>query len=94
MLYTQLKKSLSEAYSDVWHQLETIHQRQKEGYDKKIHGKSYKEGDFVWLYNQAVPQAQARKPQNKLGDSLRMNSGRIPMGGDVVNLLVVQSMNS
>lgn len=30
-------------------------------YDKKIHGKPYKEGDMVWLYNRAVPQGQARK---------------------------------
>ena len=57
----RLKKSLTEAYSDVQHQLETTHQRQKEIYDKKVHGKPYKKGDLVWLYNPAIPQGQARK---------------------------------
>ena len=58
---TRLRKSLTEAYSDVQHQLETSHKRQKEVYDKKVHGKPYKEEDLVWLYNPAVPPGQSKK---------------------------------
>ena len=75
---TQLKKSLMEAYSDVRHQLQTSHQRQRGAYNKKVHGKPYKEGDFVWLYN-------TTPGTSFTGDiSLRTNSGRIPTEGEVM----------
>jgi hypothetical protein len=45
-----LKKSLTKAYSDVRYQLQASHELQKETYNKKVHGKPYQEGDFVWLY--------------------------------------------
>jgi hypothetical protein len=65
-----LKKSLIEAYSDVRHQLQASQERQKETYNKKVHGKPYQEGDFVWLYNQ----------NNVASDHLlKTNSGRIPI---------------
>ena len=56
-----LKTSLTDAYSDVRHQLQTAHQRQKEIYDRKVHGEPYKAGDLVWLYHPAVPPGQSRK---------------------------------
>ena len=56
-----MKESLTDAYSDVRHQLQTSHQRQKEIYDRKVHGEPYKAGDLVWLYHPAVPQGHSRK---------------------------------
>ena len=56
-----LKPSLTEVCSDVWYQLQASHKRQKETYDKKVHGKPYQERDFVWLYTPAIPQGQARR---------------------------------
>ena len=58
---THLRRSLSEAYSDVRHQLQAAHQRQKEVYNKRVHGEPYKVGDLVWLHNPAVPPGQSRK---------------------------------
>ena len=63
-----------EVYSDVWYQLQASHKRQKEMYDKKVHGKQHQKRDFVWLYTPTVPQSQARR---LLGCS---NSGRILKG--------------
>ena len=35
--------------------------RQKAHYDKRSHGKLYKEGDLVWLHSTVVPKGKARK---------------------------------
>ena len=35
--------------------------RQREYYDKKIHGQSYKQGDLVWLHSPVVPRGRAKK---------------------------------
>ena len=56
-----LKDSLTAAYSDVRDHLQVSHQRQKEIYDRKVHGEPYKKDDLVWLYNPATPSGQSKK---------------------------------
>jgi len=46
-----LKKRLTIAFALVRERLQTTHQRQKEFYDQKIHGKPYENGSFVWLHS-------------------------------------------
>ena len=58
---SHMRTSLTDAYSDVRHHLEVSHQRQKEIYDRRVHGEPYKEGDLVWLFNPAVPLGQSKK---------------------------------
>ena len=56
-----LKASLTDAYRDVREALDRSHIRQKDFYDKKIHGEPYKKGDLVWLLNPTVPPGQSAK---------------------------------
>ena len=56
-----LQKSLTLAYDQVRDKMNTTFQRQKQFYDKKVHGKSFSVGDLVWLYSPAVPSGQAKK---------------------------------
>ena len=58
---TQLKISLDEAYRIAKEKLRTSHRRQKECYDKRIHGKPFKEGDLVWLHSPVVLRGQSKK---------------------------------
>ena len=56
-----LRKSLEQSY-----QLARKHSlgaacRQKERYDKKIHGKPYNKGELVWLFTQVVGKHKAKK---------------------------------
>ena len=51
---TQLKKCLDKAYRRAREKLHTSHRCQKECYDKRIHGKPFKEGDLVWLHSPIV----------------------------------------
>ena len=46
-----LRKQLDKAFALARKHSLTNHLRQKEIYDKKVHGKPYKKGDFVWLYS-------------------------------------------
>ena len=41
--------------------LRMSHRCQKECYDKRIHGKPFKEGDLVWLHSPVVLRGQSRK---------------------------------
>ena len=56
-----LRKSLTTAYNQVRVKMDAQFQRQKQFYDKKVHGKPYKVGDLVWLYSPAVPPGQSKK---------------------------------
>jgi len=47
-----LRKRMTEAFELVKVHTSNQHQRQKELYDKKIHGKPHKKGDLVWLHTQ------------------------------------------
>ncbi len=56
-----LKQTLDTAYSQVREKMGLKLQRQKQFYDRRIHGEPYKEGDLVWLYCPAVPRGQSKK---------------------------------
>ena len=56
-----LKKNLSEAYSNVQQSVSAKQDRQKELYNRKIHGNPHEPGNLVWLHNPAVPKGRARK---------------------------------
>ena len=58
---SHLKQSLKDAYSAVRQQLNQAHARQKQYYDRKVHGEPYKKGDLVWLHNPTVPPGQSAK---------------------------------
>ena len=58
---SNLKQSLNDAYSAVRQQLNQAHARQKQYYDRKVHGEPYKKGDLVWLHNPTVPPGQSAK---------------------------------
>ena len=56
-----LKKRLESAYQRVRDQMGQKLDRQKEYYDKKIHGQPFKQGDLVWLHSPVVPRGRAKK---------------------------------
>lgn len=56
-----LKKNLSEAYDNVQQNTNTKLDRQKELYNRRVHGDPHSPGDLVWLHNPAVPKGRARK---------------------------------
>ena len=58
-----LKSSLAleDAYSKVRDHLGTTVERQKEGYNLKVHGKAFEIGDLVWLHNPVVGRGKATK---------------------------------
>ena len=58
---TSLKRSLEAAYKHVRDQMGHKQDRQKELYDRRVHGKPFEPGDLVWLHCPAVPQGQSRK---------------------------------
>ncbi len=58
---TELRSLLSSAYQGVRKNMDTAHCRQKELYDKRVHGKPYAVGEFVWLHNPHVPPGQSKK---------------------------------
>ena len=58
---TQLRDSVCQAFNKVCENLSSSHNRQKECYDKRIHGRSFDVGDLVWLHSNAVPRGQSRK---------------------------------
>ncbi len=57
----ELNQSLDQAYSLAREKAGLIQRRQKELYDRKIHGQAYKEGDLVWLFNPHVPRGKSKK---------------------------------
>ena len=56
-----LKKSLVEAYAAVRETLGTKLQRQKDVYNRKVHGEPHKTGDLVMLFSPVVPKGNALK---------------------------------
>ena len=56
-----LKKQLTSAYETVRRTCKTQHDRQKELYDKKIHGNPFVAGDWVWVLNPKVPKNSTKK---------------------------------
>ena len=57
----ELRTRLQEAYRHVREQMGRKLCRQKEIYDKRVHGDPYKPGDLVWLHNPAVPRGHSKK---------------------------------
>ena len=58
---TKLSEAFVEAYAAVRDTMGAKLQRQKEFYNKKVHGNPHKPGDFVLLFNPAVPKGGSRK---------------------------------
>jgi len=56
-----LQKQLTAAFDTVRQTCKTQHERQKEQYDKKVHGDPYSVGDWVWVLNPKVPKNNSRK---------------------------------
>ena len=56
-----LRSSLSEAYRNAQESMGSKLDRQKEYYDRKVHGKPYEKGNLVWLHNAAVVRGKSRK---------------------------------
>ena len=57
----KLKQSLTAAYEHVRDKMNVSFERQKQHYDKKVHGKPYNVNDYVWLYSPTVPLGQSKK---------------------------------
>ena len=58
---TQLQQQLQTAYESVREKTGQKLERQKEFYDRKVHGKPFSVGDLVWLNSPAIPRGQFRK---------------------------------
>ena len=58
---TSLKRNLKAAYKHVRDQMGHKQDRQKELYDRRVHGKPFEPGDLVWLHCPVVPRGQSRK---------------------------------
>ena len=58
---TTLRASLTTAYNHVRDRMNVTFERQKQHYDKKVHGQPYNVGDLVWLYSPVVPPGQSKK---------------------------------
>jgi len=54
-------KLLQGACDQVQHRLLVGHERQKQIYDKRIHGEPFKEDDSVWLLDTATQPGQSKK---------------------------------
>ena len=57
----QLRTSLNKAYQMVRERVRMKQNRQKEVYDKRIHGPPHSPGDLVWLHNAKVPRGTNKK---------------------------------
>lgn len=56
-----LRQTLEEAYQTVRTNLGAHLQRQKEIYDRKVHGQPFEKGDMVWLHTPAAKRGKSRK---------------------------------
>ena len=56
-----LENQLTTAFETAHKQMGRQHLRQKEYYDKKLHGQAYQKGDLVWLHSSAIKKGQHRK---------------------------------
>lgn len=57
----QIKIRLKDSYERTIKNLESSHKKNKNYYDRKCSGKTYSEGDRVWLYNPALKKGDCRK---------------------------------
>ena len=57
----ELQRTISTAYQHVREKVKGQHEKQKEYYNRKIHGKPYSDGDLVWLYSPAVAKGRSKK---------------------------------
>ena len=57
----QLQVSIRQAFQAVQENMATAHKRQKEHYDRHVHGKAFQPNDLVWLLITAVPLGHPRK---------------------------------
>ena len=57
----QLRASLDDAYHLARDRLGSSHERRKEFYDKKVHGRPYTPGGLVWLHSTVIPPGHSRK---------------------------------
>ena len=55
------QKLMEEAYHRVRKNLSTGHQRQKDIYNKRVHGEPYAVGDTVWLLDTVIQKGQSKK---------------------------------
>ena len=55
------RKLLEESFDRVRVHLAAGHQKQKQIYDRQVHGDPYKEGDNVWLLDTVIQKGQSRK---------------------------------
>ena len=58
---TTLKATLEKAYELVRHKTGMKHARQREFYDRRVHGKPFEVEDRVWLHSPVVPRGQSKK---------------------------------
>ena len=58
---TDLRSSLEIAYQRVRERMGHKLSRQKDLYDRKLHGDPFQPGDLVWLHSPAVPRGQPKK---------------------------------
>ena len=56
-----LQSSLHDAYQNVRDTMGVCQQRQKELYDRKVHGEPFQVNDLVWLHSPALGRGQSRK---------------------------------
>ena len=56
-----LKHRLQWVYSEVQEKMALLLERQKEIYDRKIHGEPFQEGDLIWLHSKVIPRGGAWK---------------------------------
>ena len=57
----QSHKLMEQAYHRVREHLSAGYQRQKDIYDKSVHGDPYQEGNIVWLLDPVVAEGQSKK---------------------------------
>ena len=58
---SRMQHTLEEAYDTARDRTKAKHERQKELYNSKCHGKPFETNDFVWLHCPAVPRKKAKK---------------------------------
>jgi hypothetical protein len=57
----ETQNALRNAYHLVREKVARKHHRQKELYNRRIHGQPYKPGALVWLFNPAIPKGRSKK---------------------------------
>ena len=71
---TDLRTRLEAAYRQVRERMSHKLERQKDLYDKRVHGSPYEPGDLVWLHSPAVPRGQSKKLHHSWAGPFRVVS--------------------